>query len=109
MSTLATVLLAKSIRTFCYGFLGILLPVYLAEHGMDAAGVGLSVTCTLVGSAALTWAVRRPAERFGARVALGALALLSALAGALLLVSDRPWVVVIAAMLGNVAVGTGET
>ena len=24
-------------------------------------GVGLAVTCTLVGSAALTWAVRRPA------------------------------------------------
>src|SRR5439155_291067 len=45
---------------------------------MDARGVGLAVTCTLGGSAALTWAVRRPAERLGARAALGALALLSA-------------------------------
>jgi MFS family permease len=109
LSPIAAVLLAKSVRTFCYGFLGILLPVYLADHGMDARGIGLAVTCTLGGSAALTWAVRRPAERLGARAALGALAVLSVLAAALLLVSEHPWVVVLAAMIGNVAVGTGET
>lgn len=109
MSPVSALLLAKSVRTFCYGFLGILLPVYLAEHGMSARGIGLAVTCTLVGSAALTWAVRRPAERWGARAALGGLALLSAAAAAMLLASARPWVVVLAAMLGNVAVGTGET
>ena len=103
------VLVAKTLRTFCYGFLGILLPVYLAEHGMDARGVGLAMTCTLVGSAVLTWAIRRPAERLGARSALCALAALSALAAAMLLLSEHPWVVVLAAMIGNVAVGTGET
>lgn len=108
-SPVGPVLVAKTLRTFCYGFLGILLPVYLADHGMDARGVGLAMTCTLVGSAVLTWAVRRPAERLGARAALGALAALSALAAVLLLVSDHPWVVVLAAMIGNVAVGTGET
>ena len=109
LSPIAAVLLAKSIRTFCYGFLGILLPVYLAGLGMGATSIGLAVTCTLVGSAALTWAVRRPAERLGARAVLGALAVLSAVAAVLLLVSEQPWVVVLAAMLGNVAVGTGET
>jgi MFS family permease len=108
-SPVGPVLVAKTLRTFCYGFLGILLPVYLADHGMDARGVGLAMSCTLVGSAVLTWAVRRPAERLGARAALGALAALSALAAVLLLVSDHPWVVVLAAMIGNVAVGTGET
>src|SRR5262245_39054221 len=76
---------------------------------MDAQGVGLAMTCTLLGSAVLTWAVRRPAERLGARAALSALATLSALAAALLLLSEHPWVVVLAAMIGNVAVGTGET
>ena len=109
VSALPAVLVAKSLRTFCYGFLGILIPVYLGEHGMDARGVGVAVTCTLIGSALLTWAVRRPAERFGARIALGALAALSALAATLLLLSTHPWVIVLAAMIGNVAVGTGET
>ena len=103
------VFVAKSVRTFCYGFLGILLPLYLAQLGLDARGVGMAVTCTLVGSAALTWAVRRPAERLGGRAALMGLAALSGLAAALLLTTSNPWVVVLAAMLGNVAVGTGET
>jgi len=105
----AAVLVAKSSRTFCYGFLGILLPLYLDQLGLGARGIGLAVTCTLVGSAALTWAVRRPAERLGGRVALVGLAALSALAAVLLLTTSNPWVVVLAAMLGNVAVGTGET
>ncbi len=100
---------AKTARTFCYGFLGILLPVYLAELGVSAVGIGVAVTLTLAGSAALTWAVRRPAERFGGRAALLALAGLTAVAACLLLVSREPWVVVVAAMVGNVAVGAGET
>jgi MFS family permease len=103
------VLVAKSARTFCYGFLGILLPLYLADLGLDARGVGLAITCTLAGSAALTWAVRRPAEQFGGRAALMGLAALSAVAAALMLLTSQAWLVVLAAMLGNVAVGTGET
>ena len=103
------VFVAKAVRTFCYGFLGILLPLYLTELGLDARGVGIAVTCTLVGSAALTWAVRRPAERLGGRPALIGLAALSGIAATMLLTTSHPWVVVLAAMLGNVAVGTGET
>jgi MFS family permease len=103
------VFVAKGARTFCYGYLGILLPLYLADLGLSAAGVGLFVTTTLVGSAALTWAVRAPAERFGARLALIGLALLSAVGAALLLGTREPWVVILGAVLGNVAVGAGET
>jgi MFS family permease len=106
---IGAVFLAKGVRTFCYGYLGILLPLYLADLGLSAAGVGAFVTLTLVGSAVLTWAIRAPAERFGVRSALITLAGLS-LVGALLLVLTRaPWLVVAAAMLGNVAVGAGET
>jgi len=100
---------AKTVRTFCYGFLGIVLPVYLAELGVGAAGVGVAVTFTLAASAALTWAVRRPAERHGARAALLGLAALTVVGGLLLLASRNPWLVVLGAMLGNVAVGSGET
>lgn len=103
------VFVAKGARTFCYGFLGIVLPVYLADLGLSAPGIGMAVTLTLLGSAALTWLVRRPAERWGARVALLALTALSALAAALFLAARGPWLVVAAAVLGNVSVGTGET
>jgi MFS family permease len=106
---ISAVFVAKTARTFCYGFLGILLPVYLDELGMSAIGIGVAITLTLAGSAGLTWAVRRPAERFGGRAVLLALTGLTAVAACLLLVSREPWVVVFAAMVGNVAVGAGET
>src|SRR5919206_557618 len=51
---IAAVLAAKTVRTYCYGFLGILLPVYLSDLGVDAQGVGTAVTLTLVGSALAT-------------------------------------------------------
>src|SRR2546426_9556694 len=59
------IFVSKTVRTFCYGFLGIALPVYLSELGLTAAGLGVAVTLTLAGSALLTWLLRRPAERDG--------------------------------------------
>ncbi len=106
---LAEIFGAKTARTLCYGFLGVVFPVYLSDLGVGTAGIGAAVTLTLAGSAVLTWAARRPAERYGARAVLVALALLSAGAAALLLISQDPRVVVLAAILGNLAVGTGET
>src|SRR3989449_10889362 len=59
------IFVSKTVRTFCYGFLGIALPVYLSELGLTAAGLGVAVTLTLAGSALLTWLLRPPAERDG--------------------------------------------
>jgi len=105
----AAVFVAKVARTFCYGYLGILLPLYLADLGLSATGVGAFVTLTLAGSAGLTLAVRAPAERLGARAGLLGLAALSIVSALVLLTTREPWLVVAAAMLGNVAVGAGET
>ena len=103
------VLLAKTARTFCYGFLGVLLPVYLTELGLDARGVGMAVTLTLLASTAMTFAIRWPAERFGPRLALVAQSALIVVSALLFLTTRQPWLVVVAAMIGNLAVGTGET
>src|SRR2546428_9838699 len=59
------IFVAKTVRTFCYGFLGIALPVYLSELGLTAAGLGVAVTLTPAGSALLTWLLPPPAERDG--------------------------------------------
>ena len=107
--SVVAVFVAKAVRTFCYGYLGILLPLYLADLGLSARGIGVFVTATLAGSAALTWAIRAPSERFGARAALLMLCALSTLSAVLLMVTRAPWLVIVAAMLGNVAVGAGET
>jgi len=103
------VLVAKATRTFCYGFLGVLFPVYLAERGMGAQQIGVAVTLTLLASAAMTFAIRRPAERYGARAALLAQAGLIVVSALVFLATEQPWLIVAAAMVGNLAVGTGET
>src|SRR5687768_660898 len=89
----AGVFAAKSVRPFCYGLFAIRLPSSVADLGLDDRGVGIAVTCTRLGSAALTWAVRRPAERLGCRAALMGLAALSGLPAALLLTTSNPWLV----------------
>ena len=103
------VFVAKATRTFCYGFLGVLFPVYLVERGFDARQIGLAVTLTLLASAAMTFAIRRPAERYGARAALVAQAGLIVVSALVFLATEQPWLIVAAAMVGNLAVGTGET
>src|SRR5215813_7832868 len=103
------IFLAKTVRTFCYGFLGVLLPVYLTRLGFEPADLGFAVTLTLLASAAMTLAIRRPAQRYGPRAALLGQAVLGVVSAGILLLSREPWVVVAAAMVGNVAVGTGET
>jgi len=81
----------------------------LRELGMSLPAVGFSITLTLVGSAILTYGVRAPLERYGTRKALVGLSFLCVASAILFLVSNNPWVVVFAGMIGNLAVSVGET
>jgi MFS family permease len=103
------VFLAKSVRTFSYGSLGVLFPIYLTEVGLGSKGVGATITVLLLSSAVLTFAIRRPSERYGPRFVLIQLSLMIVLSSAMFLFFYHPVIVVIAAMLGNLAVGIGET
>jgi len=103
------VFVAKTVRTFCYGALGVLLPVYLVELGMNARQLGVAVTLTLLASTAMTFMIRWPAERWGPRAALMAQAALIVVSATVFLLTRQPWLVVAAAMAGNLAAGTGET
>jgi MFS family permease len=72
---------ARSLRAFADGFASVLLARYLKASGLSAWQIGVVVTATLVGSAALTlWAGLRLA-RFGARPVLLWSCLLTALTG----------------------------
>lgn len=100
---------AKAVRTFCYGYLGVLYPIYLTRLGLDARELGVAIALPLLASAVFTLAVRKPAERHGPRPILMVLSGLIAVSAAALILSRAPAVVVLAAMIGNIAVGTGET
>jgi MFS family permease len=107
--TVWLVFVAKAVRTYCYGFLGVLLPVHLTRLGLGAQGIGAAVTLTLAASAALTLLVRRPAERLGSRTVLVGLAGFIVASGLLFATTDVATLAIAAAMIGNLAVGAGET
>jgi MFS family permease len=72
---------AKAVRTFCYGFLGVLFPIHLSRLGLGPEAIGIALTLTLLGTAVMTVAARRPTERLGSRAVLVGLAGLVAVAG----------------------------
>jgi MFS family permease len=108
-AVLVPVLAAKTARTFSYGALGVIFPLHLAALGLGPGAIGGAVTATLVATALLTLAIRRPVERWGPRPVLLGLSLLIVAAGLLLVATRSAPAAILAAMLGNLAVSTGET
>src|SRR3990172_5754391 len=102
------VLVEKSVRTVPYGFLGILYGVYLPALGFDAIQIGAIFTLTIFTSAFYTFAVSFLADRFGRRRTLIFFALMDFLAGSVLFLSAAWWAPVMAGIVGNMTVGSGE-
>lgn len=102
------VLVEKSVRTIPYGFLGILYSVYLPSLGFDAPQIGIVLTLTIFTSAFYTFIVSFLADRFGRRRTLIFFALMDFLAGSILFSSAAWWAPVIAGIVGNMTVGSGE-
>src|SRR5439155_719008 len=69
-------------RSFAYGFLSVMLGLYLDSIGLDKVAIGWIFTATLAGGAVMTVALTAFADRFGRRALLIVGAVLMALAGA---------------------------
>ncbi len=103
------ILLAKSARTFSFGFIAIIFTVYLSQLGLSPSLVGFAVTITLFSSAAITLLISLGSGRLGQRWILLILSLMLTASAALLISFQNAIVVVIAAIIGNVSVSAGET
>src|SRR5207249_4188568 len=93
---------AAFLRALATGLVGVLLGLYLAALGFDAARIGLVVTAGLGGGAAATLLATVAGDRFGRRRFLVALALLGAAGGTALALASGPLAVGGAACLGMV-------
>src|SRR5215207_11083607 len=78
---IAILFTTRIIRLFCYGFLSVVLALYLAETGLTETQIGLLFTLTLVGDAVITLWLTTFADRFGRKRTLLIGALLMAGAG----------------------------
>lgn len=103
------ILAARVTRTFAYGFLSIVLAIYLKLIGFDDILIGLVLAATLVNSVIFTLLASFYADRLGRRKMLIIYAALMSISGSIFLASDNYLALVAAALIGTVNVTGSET
>jgi MFS family permease len=98
----------RIIRLFCYGFLSVVLALYLAETGLTERQIGLLFTFTLVGDAGISLWLTTSADRLGRKRTLLLGALLMAGAGITFLLTRNVVILVIAAVIGVISPSGNE-
>ncbi|NMC82044.1 MAG: MFS transporter, partial [Armatimonadetes bacterium] len=99
---------ARGLRTFGFGLLSIVLPLYLKELGLPATLIGLVFSLTLVEDALATTAITVFADRFGRRLVLTLAPLLVVLAGVGFATAQVPWPIILVAVIGTISPGGVE-
>jgi MFS family permease len=103
------ILSARIVRTFAYGFLSILLAIYLKLIGFDGVLIGLVLAATLVNSVIFTLVASFYADRIGRRNILIIYAALMSIAGAIFLITENYIALITSALLGTINVTGSET
>lgn len=98
----------RIIRLFAYGFVSVVLALYLATTGLSAVGVGAILTATLAGDIFVSLWVTMVADRVGRKNMLLLGSFLMILAGLVFLLTDDPVWITIAAIIGIVSPSGGE-
>ena len=95
-------------RLFAYGFLSVVLVLYLVQAGLSEERVGLLLTLTLLGDTAVSLWLTTGADRFGRRRTLLVGAGLMAFAGVVFAVTDDFFVLLVAATVGVISPSGNE-
>jgi MFS family permease len=98
----------RIIRLFCYGFLSVVLALYLAEAGLSEGEIGLLLTFTLVGDALISLWLTTSADRLGRKRTLILGALLMAGAGVAFILTRNVTLLVVAAIVGVISPSGNE-
>ena len=95
-------------RLFAYGFLSVVLALYLIEAGLSAWQIGMLLALTLAGDAAISLWLTTNADRIGRRRMLTVGAVLMLLAGIVFLITHNPLVLTAAAIVGVISPSGNE-
>ena len=98
----------RIIRLFCYGFLSVVLALYLAETGLTEKQIGLLFTLTLAGDAGISLWLTTSADRLGRRKTLLIGALLMVGAGLVFVVTNNIILLMAAAIIGVISPSGNE-
>ncbi len=93
----------RTARLFAYGFLSVVLVLYLAQAGLSEAQIGILLTLTLLGDTAISLWMTTSADRMGRRRMLVAGAGLMLFAGVLFALTSNFVLLLIAATVGVIS------
>ena len=99
---------ARIVRTFSYGFLSVILAIYLKLIGFGDVAIGLVLTATLVNSVFFNLLSSAYADKFGRRNILVLYAALMIASSIIFFVTDNYVALVIAALVGTINVTGSE-
>jgi MFS family permease len=93
----------RTLRMFGYGFLAVVLVLYLAAAGLDPLAIGIVLTLTLVGDVVISLWLTTNADRLGRRRVLIAGAILVLLAGAVFAYTSWLPLLILAGAIGVIS------
>ena|SRR5579864_4734170 len=97
-------LTARIVRTFSYGFLSIVLAIYLKLMGFNEIFIGIVLTATLVNSVIFNIFASFYADKIGRKKILIIYAVLMAISGTIFLVTNNYVALIISALIGTINV-----
>ncbi len=100
---------ARIIRTFSYGFLSIILAIYLNQVGFNAILIGFILSATLANSIIFNLFSSFFADRIGRKKVMISYAVLMAVSGTVFLMTENYVALIIAAFIGTINVTGSET
>ena len=102
-------LAARIMRTFGYGFLSVIIAIYLRLLGFDNIQIGLLLGSALVNSVIFTLFASFYADRIGRRRLLIIYASLMSVSGLIFTITDNYFLLILAAFIGTMNVTGSET
>src|SRR5215213_324095 len=102
-------LCARIVRTFAYGFLSVILAIYLKLIGFDDILIGIILSVTLINSIIFTLFASFYADRIGRRNTLLLYTIMMSISGIIFFVTENPLALIIAALLGTLNITGSET
>ncbi len=102
-------LCARIVRTFAYGFLSVILAIYLKLIGFDDILIGIILSATLINSVIFTLFASFYADRLGRRNVLILYALMMSISGSIFFITENPIALIIGALIGTLNITGSET
>lgn len=98
----------RILRLFCYGFLSVVLALFLSEAGLAEGQIGFLFTFTLLGDAVISLWLTTSADRFGRKrtLILGSILMLGA--GSLFLLTQNVYLLILTAIIGVISPSGNE-